>query len=290
MYTNLKDYRYEITGISAKDLSELGISFNQCQHEIQQLLKGRKIIGHGLENDFSVIKCKSELQKQYFIQLLQMNKKYKLQKRNEKQMEFQFKQSTDYFFDDEQQSFSKRKLKKLMNNKRRRNDFYFDTARCSLLNNDVRRPRSLKFLTELYLGIHIQGEVHDSVQDAIASIALYRAILPEILYFEKKNKMKIVQFREENENRARNEKILNAENLKKMKQEKYDHRWNRNYAYSSKIMNEIICDLSEQYGVKDGNRSGMEDENGKKDRNSYRNALFENVNDEDIDLQSFLNS
>ena len=66
----ITDFRKEITGINKYDLIKYGIPFQQCQSEIIQLLKGRKLIGHALNNDFSVLKCANTLKKNYYSTLI----------------------------------------------------------------------------------------------------------------------------------------------------------------------------------------------------------------------------
>lgn len=76
---------------------------------------------------------------------------------------------------------------KAVNNKGK---WYFDTAKCELLHNDLQRPRGLKYCLELFLGVHIQSEEHDSVIDALSTMMLYRAILPEIAALKIQQKKK----------------------------------------------------------------------------------------------------
>ena len=95
-----------------------------------------------------------------------------------------------------------KKLKYLSNE----NSYFFDTAKCDLYHKDIRKPFGLKFLLELFLGIHIQGSEHDSIQDAVATMALYRCMIPEIQHWTNEKKLKKKENKELHQNKQEKNK------------------------------------------------------------------------------------
>merc|ERR1712039_1089723 len=133
---NVTDYRTWVSGVERNDLEKYGKPFDVVQKEVLRILKGRRIVGHSLDNDLKVLRCTDELDKKWRQlsrkELTALKKKAKTSKE------------------------SLRALKtKAVNNKGK---WYFDTAKCELLHNDLQRPRGLKYCLELFLGVHIQSE------------------------------------------------------------------------------------------------------------------------------------
>jgi RNA exonuclease 4 len=50
------DYRHHITGISEKDLSApKAISYGQCRRAVIEIIRGKILVGHALQNDLQVL-------------------------------------------------------------------------------------------------------------------------------------------------------------------------------------------------------------------------------------------
>jgi len=49
------DYRTFVSGITAEDLDRAELDFATCQQRVQQLLKGKVLVGHGLKSDLRVL-------------------------------------------------------------------------------------------------------------------------------------------------------------------------------------------------------------------------------------------
>ena len=200
----ISDYRTEITGITKEDLVKYGITFEQAQREIIALLKGKKIIGHAIDNDFKAMQCSNILKKNFYDGAVGG--------------------------DDDDEKVSKRKMKR-MHMKKRNEAWFFDTATCELLHEDLEKPFSLKFLLELFLGVHIQSNEHDSVIDAISTMVLYRAILPEIKaksLDERKKKMK-------SENGKKEFLKRKEEGMRRRSERRRNQNVLNNYAYNNEL-------------------------------------------------------
>jgi len=110
--------------------------------------------------------------------------------------ELQLKENEKNNNDDDNNTTSTRRVKRLIKNVDKNLNHFdeskwiFDILTCPLFHDDIQKPKSLKFLTELFLGVHIQSSTHDSVQDAISAMALYRALLLEIQHYLAKQKIK----------------------------------------------------------------------------------------------------
>ena len=220
------DFRSAITGITRRDLIEHGLPFQECQREIVELLKGRKIVGHAINNDFAVMRCAKVL-KQNFHGI---------------------------------------------------GSWFFDSAKCELLHDDLSRPRSLKFLLELFLGVHIQSKQHDSVIDALSALTLYRAILPEI------KAMNTSKRRKHNELNAKKREYAQRKLGEKKKRDKAEQitKKSTNYAHNNKL-DLLIARYNEM-------EETQNDDNFNKQlmtTNPYQNEQKERKQ-QDEDVQSFV--
>jgi DNA polymerase III epsilon subunit-like protein len=54
----IKSYKFEFSGITEKDIEEKGLPFELVQNYIKKELYGKRIVGHGLDNDFNALKIK----------------------------------------------------------------------------------------------------------------------------------------------------------------------------------------------------------------------------------------
>ena len=257
----ITDYRTKITGITKDDIDK-GIPLTKCLREVYNIMKGKRIIGHDLRHDFNVLKFKDKLVRYNANKLI--DKKKKDGKLNGKQIKKVFKSHI---------------------NGVNRESFIFDTAKCSLLNGDLNRPRSLKFMVELFLGIIIQGNIHDSVKDAIATMALYRAILPELKKHRNDSITEQMDKIEKNNERERYKakREIEKEKIYQIKKNKY--MFETNYAYQSNILNNLH--KIKTWGIHDDNNgiktNGNDNEiqnDGNLKRNPYKYMLFDtNVDD-----------
>eukprot|EP01084_Bolivina_argentea_P207123 353456_1 len=108
----ITDFREYVTGITRQDLVEYGITFEQCRKDIIKLLKGKKLVGHAIDNDFAVIKCANILKKNFYSNIgMNANGNDEL---------------------------SKRKQRKILHRKGNES-WFFDTAKCELLHENLNR-------------------------------------------------------------------------------------------------------------------------------------------------------
>lgn len=62
---NVNDYRTWVSGVEREDLEKYGKPYDVVHKEVLRMLKGRKIVGHALDNDLKVLRCTDELDKKW---------------------------------------------------------------------------------------------------------------------------------------------------------------------------------------------------------------------------------
>ncbi|RLN98773.1 hypothetical protein BBJ28_00016251 [Nothophytophthora sp. Chile5] len=130
------DYRTHVSGIRANSLRH-AIPFAQCLKEVGKLMKDKIVVGHAIKNDFQA--------------LMFTPPKHLIR-------------DTAYY-----RPYMRRKVNGTVRYVRLSAPLAW--KRCDLLKL---YPKSLKHLTEELLGKEIQGGQHDSVEDARATLDLYK--------------------------------------------------------------------------------------------------------------------
>ena len=322
-----------MSGILPSDI-ENGISYEECFKQVMNVLKGRKIIGHSIDSDFKVfggIKFQNLLKREYYIKLIndQIKSLQKVRNKHEKNSQSNSmnnenteknKNSSNNKLSKEAKIASKkiRDLKRLLNKLGKasynnsestakklaylsNDSYFFDTAKCDLLHKDIKKPFGLKFLLELFLGIQIQEGSHDSIQDSVATMALYRCMIPEIQHWIKQEKLR-KKLNTQNKDNTDKKSEENASNNKKSKQKTFDfdkmmnekndvemslrNRKSRkrgtfvNYAYKMELGTENIPTMGATRNNDDMQQNKEKKGNCKSntivtDQNAYRNFLFD---------------
>jgi DNA polymerase III epsilon subunit-like protein len=143
----IKSYKFEFSGITEKDIEEKGLPFELVQNYIKKELYGKRIVGHGLDNDFNALKIKVP--------------------------------DTNIWDTTRIPHFMSNKRKEVGKNKN--NNPIFE----NVLNRDgnkIPMPRRLQHLAKQYLLRNIQQKTnaagapkgHNAIEDAVASLDLYK--------------------------------------------------------------------------------------------------------------------
>ncbi len=153
----IKSYKFEYSGITEKDIEEKGLPFDIVQNYIKKELFGKRIVGHGLDNDFNALKIKvpdSNIWDTTRILHFMSNKKREIGKNKNNNPIFENILDRD--------------------------------------GNKIPMPRKLQHLAKQFLGRNIQQKTnaagapkgHNAIEDAVASLDLYK--------WAEKNKAEIV--------------------------------------------------------------------------------------------------
>lgn len=143
----IKSYKFEFSGITEKDIEEKGLPFEIVQNYIKKELYGKRIVGHGLDNDFKALKIKVP--------------------------------DSNIWDTTRIRHFMSNKRKEVGKNKN--NNPIFE----NILNRDgnkIPMPRRLQHLAKEFLGRNIQQKTnaagapkgHNAIEDAVASLDLYK--------------------------------------------------------------------------------------------------------------------
>jgi DNA polymerase III epsilon subunit-like protein len=143
----IKSYKFEFSGITEKDIEEKGLPFELVQNYIKKELYGKRIVGHGLDNDFKALKISVP--------------------------------DSNIWDTTRIRHFMSNKRKEVGKNKN--NNPIFE----NILNRDgnkIPMPRRLQHLAKEFLGINIQKKTnasgkpkgHNAIEDAAASLELYK--------------------------------------------------------------------------------------------------------------------
>lgn len=164
------DFRTDVSGITPEDLATQGMGFDTCMDEVFEVMKGRRVVGHSLSNDWAVLgSLKDRLRCAFYQMHVAGTAAHTCS-------------SSDLDMSAKARAIAKHRLAD--------SDWIWDSASIAPLHGyagamPVAKPgrfvrrRALRHLCELFVGIHIQSGEHDSVQDSLSAMLLFKCLRPE---------------------------------------------------------------------------------------------------------------